>query len=104
MAFNRTVPPTEKKPTMEGQGKNKTENWWASCKENLLKPDLLHKCTNFPRDNIDPKIIEILTPIVHTDEFAYDTVKKSSVAAAGLGKWVKAMIQYDEAMKIVRPK
>lgn len=92
------------KPAMEGQGKNKTENWWAAGKEKLLKPDLLQRCTNFDRDNIDPKIIEILTPIVNADEYAYDNVKKSSLAAAGLGKWVKAMIQYDEAMKIVRPK
>ena len=81
-----------KKPVTSGQGKNKTEDWWASAKENLLKPDLLQKCTNFERDNIDPKIIEVLTPIVHSDEYAYDNVKKSSLAAAGLGKWVKAMI------------
>jgi hypothetical protein len=92
------------KPVKVGQGKNATEDWWAAAKDKLLKPDLLHKCTNFERDNIDPKIVEVLTPIVHSDEYQYDNVKKSSVAAAGLGKWVKAMIQYDEAMKIVRPK
>lgn len=92
------------KPVIAGQGKNKTEDWWAAAKEKVLKPDLLARCTNFDRDNIDPKIIEILTPVVNADEYAYDNVKKSSSAAAGLGKWVKAMIQYDEAMKIVRPK
>lgn len=80
------------KPVMEGQGKNKTENWWTTAKDKLLKPDLLHRCTNFERDNIDPKVIEILTPIVHSEDYSYDIVKKSSVAAAGLGKWVKAMI------------
>lgn len=41
---------------------------------------------------------------MYADEYQYDNVKKSSLAAAGLGKWVKAMIQYDEAMKVVRPK
>ena len=56
------------------------------------------------RDNIDPKVVETLTPIVYGDDYQYKVVKKSSVAAAGLGKWVKAMIQYDEAMKVVRPK
>lgn len=41
---------------------------------------------------------------MYADEYHYENVKKSSLAAAGLGKWVKAMIQYDEAMKVVRPK
>jgi predicted nucleic acid-binding Zn-ribbon protein len=27
-----------------------------------------------------------------------------SVAAAGLAKWVRAIVQYDEAMKVVKPK
>jgi hypothetical protein len=80
------------RPVKVGQGKNATEDWWASAKDKLLKPNLLQMCTNFERDNIDPKIVEVLTPIVHSDEYQYDNVKKSSVAAAGLGKWVKAMI------------
>jgi hypothetical protein len=29
---------------------------------------------------------------------------KVSVAAAGLAKWVRAIVQYDEAMKVVKPK
>lgn len=40
-----------------GQGKNATEDWWAACKDKVLKPDLLTKCTNFDRDNISPAIV-----------------------------------------------
>jgi len=37
---------------------------------------------------------------------AYDdgVLQNASKAAWGLGKWVRAMVQYDEAMKIVKPK
>lgn len=31
-------------------------------------------------------------------------LKNVSKAAWGLAKWVRAIVQYDEAMKVVRPK
>jgi hypothetical protein len=31
-------------------------------------------------------------------------LRNASMAAFGLGKWVRAMVQYDDAMKIVKPK
>jgi len=36
--------------------------------------------------------------------YSDEVLRGASKAAFGIAKWVRAMIQYDEAMKIVRPK
>jgi dynein heavy chain len=92
------------KPKIEGTGKAKTENYWKAAQDSLLKPDLLARCTNYERDNIDPAIIERLKPLIEAEDYEHEVIKKASLAAAGLAKWVRAMVQYDEAMKVVRPK
>jgi len=37
-------------------------------------------------------------------DFAEDKLQKASKAAHGIGKWIRAIVSYDDAMKIVTPK
>lgn len=82
----------------------KINNWWKSAQEKVLNGELLKKCKTYDKDNVDPEIIEKLKPLIASDLFSDEVLKKASAAAHGLSKWVKAIVQYDDAMKIVKPK
>ena len=79
-------------------------DYWEPAKKKLLNPELLKKCLSFDKDNINPDIIEKLKPIIASPEYSDEVLKNASKAAFGLAKWVRAMVQYDDAMKVVRPK
>ena len=91
-------------PKKIGQGKDKTDDYWEPAKANLLNPKLLPRCQGYDKDNIDPKKIEVLKPLIEAPEYEESKIENASKAAYGLSKWVKAMCQYDEAMKVVKPK
>jgi dynein heavy chain len=96
--------PILKKADPDG-GSKKVDDWWESGKKGVLgMKDLLGRCKEFKKDDIPPEVIAAVKPIVELPEFNDEVLKKASTAAAGLGKWVRAMVQYDEAMKIVKPK
>jgi len=94
----------KEKPKKEGTGKDKVDNYWEPAKKSILNGQLLNKCQNYPRDNIDPEIIAALKPLIEHEDYEDAKLEKASKAAHGLAKWVRAMVQYDEAMKVVRPK
>lgn len=48
--------------------------------------------------------MEKLRPLIAEPMYQDDVLKNVSKAAWGLAKWVRAICQYDEAMKVVRPK
>ncbi len=88
--------------------KSKTDtkqlDYWEPAKKKLLTPELLKKCQNYEKDTIPITLIEQLKPIIEDPGYSDDVLNKVSVAAAGLAKWVRAIVQYDEAMKVVKPK
>ena len=45
-----------------------------------------------------------MTPMLTTPAFSDATLKNAGKAALGIGSWIKAIIEYDNAMKIVKPK
>lgn len=65
---------------------------------------MLKQLQNYDKDNVDIKILEAVKPILSTPEYQDDKLKNASKAAWGIAKWVRAIVQYDEAMKIVKPK
>lgn len=79
-------------------------DYWTPSKKSLLTPKLLKNCMNFNKDEMKPEIISSIKEITESPEYSEAELKKASKAAAGLGNWVKAMVAYDEAMKIVTPK
>ena len=79
-------------------------DYWTPSKKKLLTPKLLKNCMAFNKDEMDPEIISKIKDITSSSEYSEAELKKASKAALGLGNWVKAMVSYDEAMKIVTPK
>ena len=92
------------KPIMVGQGKDKEEDWFATGKKNVLNSQLLNNCRNLDKDKLREDLVEILKKIIFTPEYSDEALNKAGKAAAGLGQWVSAMVQYYDAMKIVKPK
>jgi len=70
----------------------------------VLGPTLQKKCENFDKDNIDPSIVENLRPVIESPDFDAGKLKQASMAAFGLGEWVRAMVMYYDAMVIFKPK
>jgi hypothetical protein len=87
-----------------GTGKDAVIDYWEPGKKSVLTSDLLKRCTTFDKDNISPDTISILRPVIESPEYEEKVLKNASQAAFGLAKWVRAMVQYDDAMKVVKPK
>ena len=56
------------------------------------------------KDFINDETVELITPYLLLDGFNPFTARNASRAAEGLCTWCKAMIDYNEASKIVKPK
>jgi len=95
------VKPIKKK---SDTGKEVEMNYWEPAKKGLLNSKLLKSCMNFEKDKMDPVVVASIKEITESPEYSEAELKKASKAALGLGNWVRAMVAYDEAMKIVTPK
>merc|ERR1719502_1784861 len=58
----------------------------------------------YDKDNIPTEIIAKIMPLYNDPEFEPDKVKKGSLAAMGICKWVRAMVVYNAVAKEVGPK
>lgn len=93
----------KKIPNPEGRGK--IDDYWEPAQKELLgDPKFLNRLMEYDKDNIDASIVAKVSQFTLKDTFQPDVVKKASVAAAGLCKWVHAMISYDKVAKVVAPK
>jgi len=96
------VPPEKVKG---GNIKEVKYDYWEPAKKKLLSGgDLLKRCVNYEKDKMNQDIVEKLKPIISQPYYQDEVLKMVSKAAWGLAKWVRAMVQYDDAMKVVRPK
>merc|ERR1719261_376709 len=59
---------------------------------------------NYDKDNMSDSIIGKVTPLYNDPMFEPDIIKKASIAAMGICKWVRAMVIYDKVAKEVGPK
>lgn len=59
---------------------------------------------NYKKDEMDIKLVEQVRPILDEPEFTDERLKNASKAGRGIGSWVRAIIQYYDAMLIVNPK
>jgi len=53
---------------------------------------------------MDPSMVVLVNKFCEREDFTPEVVQKGSVAAAGLCKWVHAMMIYDDVSKNVAPK
>jgi len=79
-------------------------DYWEPAKKKLLTAKLLKNCISYDKDKMDPEIVANIKEYTESPEYSEAELKKASKAALGLGNWVRAMVAYDEAMKIVTPK
>lgn len=96
------VPPLK----IKAQTKNEVdkEDWWVPTKKNILNAKLLNNLKNYPKDTIQQDLVDKCNELFKLPAFDDKALKQASNAAFGIGKWCKAIIRYDEAMKVVRPK
>jgi dynein heavy chain len=87
-----------------GNVKDVQWDYWEPAKKKLLLPDLLKNCVKYDKDNVPLDVVEKLKPLISDPNYQDDVLKNVSKAAWGLAKWVRAIMQYDEAMKVVKPK
>ncbi|CAE8637770.1 unnamed protein product [Polarella glacialis] len=86
-------------------GKGKVDDDWESAKKELLvDTNLISRMVNFDKDNIPEAVILKVRPLYDDPEFEPDKIKKGSLAAMGICKWVRAMVVYDKVAKEVGPK
>ena len=86
-------------------GSKKLDDYWGPTQRVLLADQsFLKRLLEYDRDNMAPAMVEKVTEYTKMEVFEPDVVKKGSIAAAGLCKWVHAMIVYDRVAKNVAPK
>merc|ERR1719181_2238306 len=86
-------------------GKGKVDDFWEPCKKELLgRGNLLNDMVEYDKDNIDAGTILKVQPMYDDPDFEPDKIKKASIAAMGICKWVRAMVIYDKVAKEVGPK
>jgi len=93
----------KKVPNPEGKGK--IDDYWEPAQKELLNdPKFLQRLMDYDKDNIPISVIDKVRPFCSRDDFTPEIVKKASVAAAGLCKWVHAMNVYEKIARVVAPK
>merc|ERR1719181_695041 len=86
-------------------GKGKVDDFWEPCKKELLgRGNLLNDMVEYDKDNIDAGTILKVQPMYDDPDFEPDKIKKASIAAMGICKWIRAMVVYDKVAKEVGPK
>lgn len=80
-------------------------DYWGPSKKLLNDIKFLDHLIDFDKDNIPSKIMKTVSEKYLTNpDFDPDKVKKASIAAQGLCKWVIAMSSYDKVAKEIKPK
>lgn len=83
----------------------KTDDYWTPSMKLLGDTGFLSSLKTYDKDNVDPVIEKMVKKdFMDNPEFDPDKVRNASSAAEGLCKWVRAVIQYSDVMKIVKPK
>jgi len=79
--------------------------YWLPCKKAVLAGGkLLNNMKTYPKDDVPAELIEKMTPLITTPAFSDGALKNAGQAALGIGSWLKAIIECDNAMKVVKPK
>jgi dynein heavy chain len=86
-------------------GKGKSPDYWETAKKTFLTDTrLLTRLKRYVDDELSPEIIARATPLVQQPDFHPDRIKTASVAAFGICKWARAVVNYDAVMRVIKPK
>ena len=79
--------------------------WGPAVKDVLGDLQLLKTLKKYDRDHMKEEVVAKAKTFTEDPEFEPEVVaKKGSQAAAGLAKWVHAMVRYDRVARVVAPK
>ena len=79
-------------PNPDGRGK--IDDYWEPAQKQLLNDTkFLPNLEKYDKDNIAPEIIAKAKPYTERDDFDPKIILKASKAAAGLCKWIHAMVK-----------
>jgi len=94
------IAPTMKK--VEGQ---KVADYWDKSKKLITNyKKLIDQLENYPKENIDPVVIQKIQPYLQDPNFQPEVIKGASEAAEGLCKWTIAICKFNEVYKEITPK
>ena len=83
----------------------KVNDYWGTAKSNLLTgTDFLQRLFDYDKDHIPARLVKKIKPYLAKPEFQPKAMQRSSTAGFGISMWVRAIIEYDIAAKIVGPK
>jgi dynein heavy chain len=82
----------------------KSQADWLTAQKAMAAGDFLKQLKNYDKENLPEKILARVKPILARPEFNVQQIAEKSRAAGGLARWCKAVKEYAEAIKIVRPK
>ncbi|KAG2382014.1 hypothetical protein C9374_005806 [Naegleria lovaniensis] len=80
------------------------EDSYAQAQKMTADAGFLKAIQQFKQDEITDETVELLMPYINYSFFTYDIIKSSSSAASNLCTWVRAMVEYHNVEKDVRPK
>jgi len=93
------------KKVTASDGRTKLDDYWEPAKKSVWSDSkLIDRMIGFDKDNIPDDVMQKLRPLEDDPQFDPEVIKKASVAAFGICKWVRAMIVYDGVSKVVAPK
>ncbi|XP_063858635.1 dynein axonemal heavy chain 3-like isoform X1 [Scylla paramamosain] len=94
----------ERKPDPSGSGKM-MEDFWAPSQKLLGDMKFLQNLLHYDKENIPTKIIShVRNKFYFHPDFDPKKIRMVSMACEGLCRWVRAMVVYDQVIKIVAPK
>jgi len=76
---------------------------WPTAQKALADMRFLDRLRNYDREAVPENIFNKVSNLTAKPSFDIDKILKASKAAGGLAKWCKAVRDYAEAVKIVRP-
>eukprot|EP00966_Prymnesium_polylepis_P257875 5956968-Prymnesium_polylepis.2 len=79
-------------------------DFWGPSKTMMSDAHFLQSLFEYDKDNIPASVIEKVKPHLGDPNFSPDVVAKSSKAAMGLCKWVRALVLYYDVSRVVGPK
>jgi dynein heavy chain len=82
----------------------KSQADWLTAQKAMAAGDFLKQLKNYDKENLPEKILARVKPILARPEFNVQQIAEKSRAAGGLARWCKAVKEYSEAIKIVKPK
>ncbi|KAK3881286.1 hypothetical protein Pcinc_014272 [Petrolisthes cinctipes] len=94
----------ERRPDPSGSGKM-IEEYWAVSQKLLGDMKFLQNLLSYDKESIPTKIItHVRNKFYSHPDFDPKKIRMVSMACEGLCRWVRAMVVYDQVIKIVAPK